>query len=428
MSKMAADMYYESVKRNPKRVEAQIGLKKNGQMALTKMLGEFNKAYFDDDVKTAVYKYIEAKEFEAKIESLGTDLNFPEHYQEKYEDAKTQYLELRYNDASLLLDDEKFKQAEAIFNEIQKIQPDYYDVDELKKVAHCEPLYRKANNYMLDGKYRSAYYEYNTIIRKYQEYKDVAFKKEDALKEATITIAVLPFKRNGRKNHGIERTIQNKVTGKLANLQNPFIKILEWENKNLITKTQLAALENNDTGENFIETGKLLGAKTFLVGKVENTYIHHGKLKAEEKKGYIKEIKKINKNGTVVEKADYHKVKYKEYHQENKVSITLSFRLISTETGEILLSKNYTTTEKDNVHYASFSGDKKKLIPGHWEKEKGKSPKDVINDNHSDIRHLQRLLKASTSLKSTETLIQEAINELVNKTVTNIDKYDPEKY
>ena len=45
------------------------------------------------------------------------------------------------------------------------------------------------------------------------------------------------------------------------------------------------------------------------------------------------------------------------------------FELISTETGEILLTDVFSLENSAKVHYAEYEGDNKKLIPGYWEYE-----------------------------------------------------------
>jgi len=85
----AADMYYISVVKNSNNVNAQIGLKKTGQLTLDKKLGEFLSFYQTDQTKEAVYKYLEAKKFSDKLNLAGTNLNFPDHYTEYYNEVKS---------------------------------------------------------------------------------------------------------------------------------------------------------------------------------------------------------------------------------------------------------------------------------------------------------------------------------------------------
>lgn len=124
----AADMFYYAVQAKRTNVEALAGLKRCGQMTLSKKLSEFNQAYNDSKNKEAVYFYQDAKAYYEKLNAVGVSLNFPSFYDEYYQEVKDTYLEDRYYEGSKLLSDERFSEAETIFKEIQKLQANYKDL------------------------------------------------------------------------------------------------------------------------------------------------------------------------------------------------------------------------------------------------------------------------------------------------------------
>lgn len=422
----AAEMYYYSVRKNAKNVEAQIGLKKNGQLTLNQKLSHFNRLYNSDNTKDAVYKFLEAEKYYKQLEQIGTTLNFPSHYKDYYEDVKETYLEELYGEALLLLDEEKFTSAESLFSEIQTIEPGYMDVSELKKTAHYEPIYRQAKTDLLNMKYRSAYYGFDKILNKLNQYKDARELKQEALSKALITIAMLDFK--GTANYAsqikqLEASLQKELTASSS----PFIKLVDRENTNTIKDEQLLTLEGKVNSTISANAGKMLGVRALLTGEINNFSVVKGSLKKHKKTGYIKE-KIVTKKGETEEVTyKYHKTNYYEYTQTNHVSCGFQFKLISAETGEILVADSFTKTADDKIHFAEFKGNKKNLVPGHWESIKRDSPKDEVKDDTYSKRKLDRLLNAPREIKPVESLTHEVNAAIASKTARKIENYDPEK-
>jgi len=143
MFELAAQSYLGAVQAKPTNIDARIGLKKTGQRLLDEKALQVFKAYEDGDDKGVVYKYLDAKSWQDQVNALSVDISMNERTLEYFNDSKPKYLEKIYNEAQLLLDDEKFKQAEVIFAEIKSIDPEYGNTNELLKVSKSEPLYRQ---------------------------------------------------------------------------------------------------------------------------------------------------------------------------------------------------------------------------------------------------------------------------------------------
>lgn len=425
MYNQAAEMYYQSVVKNPKNVEAQIGLKKNGQMALDNELGKFLNYYNADQTKDAVFKFRECDQLFKKYKSVGTELNLPSHYKDYYNEVKVIYLENRYNEAYLLLTEEQYAAAEDIFNEILTIQPGYQDVNALINTAHYEPIYREAKELMNLDKYRKSYYKFQEILKHLPNYKDAKELNDNVLDKATLTIVVIDFK-NKSRYHGTENEIKAEIQKALNNSDFPFIKLIDRENTDEILSEQLYALEGN-TDENLsAKAGKMLGAKALLTGIIINYNVNEGNLNKELKKGYIKEkiVKKKGEEKIVTYK--YNKTTYNEFSMNREVSCRFQYKLISTETGEILVTDAISRRKSDQIHYAKFEGDTKNLVPGYWVKKSSKSPKDVINDDAASVNELKRLLQARKKIKTVNQLKTEIYDEIAQHVTKKIEQYDPE--
>jgi hypothetical protein len=148
----------------------------------------------------------------------------------------------------------------------------------------------------------------------------------------------------------------------------------------------------------------------------------------KQKKGYIKEVTKTkDKEGKEIKKVKYYKTTYMEYEQKNSASFSLDFKLVSTSDNAVMISDLFNKSKSDKIHYASYSGDKKKLIPGNWKYKDRNSKEDIKKDNKTDRNKLQRLLKADKSIKSGQTLLNGLIQKSVNNINEKVNKYNPEK-
>ncbi|HAN17550.1 MAG: hypothetical protein A2X13_03040 [Bacteroidetes bacterium GWC2_33_15] len=415
----AAAYYYEAVRKKDSNVDAKLGLRKTGQQTLDKKLSEFNIAYKQADYKKAVYNYIDAENYFNKIKAVNVELNFPEYYKEYYEESKNDYLNKKYTDGVDKLNRDDFAAALLVFEEIKKIDGNYKDVKDLYITAKYEPFYREANTNLDNGLYRKAYYTFDNILKGTGGYKQANTLKEEALQKGTITILVTDFQYSNTYTRNTSQAVTSKVRSQLSTSENPFIKIID-----------VSAINANiyQDGRLNMQAANLSGIKAILTGNVSRVVENTGKLNKTEKRGYIKEVRKVkNDKGEDIDKVEYFKTTYYEYEAENYASVELNFKLISTENNEILVSDLVSLTNNDKMHYASFSGEKKTLVPGYWKYKDRKSPEDNVKDNQSDINRLKNLLNASKDIKSTTELLDEVIKQSVQRISDKVNKYNPEK-
>ena len=415
----AAAYYYEAVRKKDSNVDAKLGLRKTGQQTLDKKLSEFNIAYKQADYKKAVYYFIDAENYYNKIKAVHVELNFPEYYREYYEESKNDYLNKKYTDGVDKLNRDDFAAAFLVFDEIKKIDANYKDVKDLYITAKYEPLYRDANQYLDNNLYRKAYYTFDNILNGTGGYKQSSTLKEEALEKGTITILVAEFQYSNNYTRNTSQVVTSKVRSLLSTSGNPFIKVID-----------VSAVNANiyQDGRLNMKAANLSGIKTILTGNIVRVVENTGKLNKTEKRGYLKVVKKVrNDKGEEIEKVEYHKTTYYEYKAENYASVELNFKLISTENNEILVSDLISLTNNDEMHYATYSGEKKTLVPGYWKYQDRKSSEDNVKDNQSDINRLKNLLGASKEIKSTTELLDEVIKQSVQRITDKVNKYNPEK-
>jgi hypothetical protein len=417
--KDAAEYYYEAARKKDSNVDAKLGLRKNGQLVLEDKLDEFNRAYQQANYKEAVYKYRDAEDYYYRVKSAGVSLDFPEINKTHYAEAKAEYLQVRYSEGLDKLNREEFNEARIIFQEIVEIEHNYKDIKEKLITATYEPKYRDGLEYLENGYFRKAYYTFSEILTGAGSYKQSVVLMDQAREKATVSILVDDFSYASGAGKDHARDITSGIKGKLSSLDNPFIKIIERSSMN----------QNAFDGDQInLQAANLAGLKAVLQGRVDNVSLLPGNLIKTDKRGYIKEVTKIrNEAGEEIEKVNYHKTEYEEYEITNRSGLEMSFRLVSTENGEILVSDIYTLSNSDHAHYAKFEGDRDKLVPGYWKHKNSTSKEDVVKDNRSDVRDLQSLLRANRSVKPVTTLLNELIIEATDRMKNKIDAYNPEE-
>ncbi|MDD2634093.1 MAG: hypothetical protein PHW82_01180 [Bacteroidales bacterium] len=397
----AADFYYQAIKIKNTNIEAFAGLKRTGQMNLSKKLSEFNKSYNKQNNKDAVYLYEDARDYYNKISDVGIDLNFPSFYTDYYEEVKNIFLENQYYNASTLLTEEKFAEAESIFKEIVRLQPNYKDSKEKLITATYEPKYRDGLQKMDLGKYRQAYYTFDNITKKAGAYKSSYDLKAESLKKGTINIVIENIK-NQTGSSEITNNLESKIITEIQNFNNPFIKLI-------YSDAQIRASETNLS----------------LYCEISKFTYNKGYLKTTEKKGYLrKKVKVLNRETEEYEyKTQYDKVTYNEYEMSRSISMNFMYKLINKRTGEIKSTSSKNFLIRDDIHYAKYSGDNKNLVPGYWKYKKLSSSEDYINDKNSDINRLNNLLNARSQIKTYNTLSAEAINNAAAIISTGVNNY-----
>jgi hypothetical protein len=415
----AASWYLMAVKKNPANVEAKLGLHKTGQYCLDKRLGDFMQLYRQADYQQSVYKYLVADEYYTKVKAAGVELDFPESYKSYYEDAKGDFLNNRYVEGIDKLKREEFTDARLIFEEIRKIDPNYKDVAEKYITARYEPMYREANDLTESRLYRKAYYKYCEIINGAKEYKQSAVLRDEAREKATITILITDIAFTTMPQKPVAVALSGKLKDEVLTLNNPFIRLVDPSS---------VSADLFENGRINPETANLAGIKALLSGTIAEVSATEGKLEKTTKRGYLKEVtKEKNAAGEEVEKVTYHKTEYFEFTNKNTVRLGMNFRLSGTGDGLVMVSDMFTLSNTDQVHYATFGGDKKRLIPGYWKKKESASPEDIIKDNWADVNSLKSLLNANQQLKPVSQLTGELVDQSARRIAEKINNYNPEK-
>ncbi|MGM0625022.1 MAG: hypothetical protein ACQES0_04000 [Bacteroidota bacterium] len=410
----ASELYYQSVLKKSTYIDARLGLKRTGQRVVDNKFSEFTKAYNQGNNKQAVYYYLEARDYEKKLNSVGIELTVPPYYEEYYNEVKGTYLEDKYFDGEKFLNNDDFDKAEEVFREICEIDKNYKDATEKLKVAIYEPKYRSGIKNLGKGKYRSAYYLFDDVLENYGDYKDASDLKAEALDKATIRIGVDNFK-NSTKNQKIDEQLKTRIIQALNQSDNPFIKVIQYETKSSRSRSARESRNKN------------IQPDAILTGHVLSYNYDMGRLKKETKPGYLKVVTSYKDDeGNTKTRTRYEKVSYEEFRMSRGVSIDFNFQLVDTKNNEIIITRNINQTQKDHLHYADYDGKKENLVPGYWKNKHSKSEEDEIKTDRNSLRNLHNLLSARKKIKTYETLTNELMQVITSRTATAVNNYNPE--
>jgi len=330
-------------------------------------------------------------------------------------DRMKQALNERYKEGSLFLIDENFDDAAIALGQVYRKNPAFENVKTLYIEARNEPIYRQAAVFMEEAKCRSAYYAYEQIIADAGDYKDTDVLWKQALECAQYPIAIQTPKI--RNNSSKAKAFQSQLNSKLIKLDNPFLKIYDLASVN----SRIDQSMKNSSGQIDRSALKTLyernNIKAVLYCDFTEFKEKSGKEVKEQKTGFERQVMKSTTGETSIFDKQ---VKYTEVSRENKVDVSLNFKLISTETGEILLSDRVSRNENDHTYYATYSGDKDKLYPSNYSNG-------TYSLKESGYRNLQNLLRESHDIKSTEQLINSAFKDITQEVAKDINNFDPEK-
>jgi len=416
----AAEYYYKSVSRNEKNVEAKLGLRENGQKVLENKLSAFNTSHKNSNHKEAVYTFREAERYYEEINGVGVELSFPQKYHNYYDESEKIYLEKRYAEGVNELERDNYDKSRQIFEEIGSIDPSYKDVDEKFRVARYQPLYEKGNDQLENGLFRSAYYTFDEVIEGAGNYKQAIDLRSEALDKATITILVPGFYSLNFRNRNNEATLTQKLKGALSKIDNPFIKVKD-------ASGIAADIFKRASGQINNEAASLAGVDAVLKGRIVRLDGNEGETEESKEKGYLrKEITKENEQGEKIMEYEYYKTEYREYRKKNSASLEVSYQLISTDNGEVMVTDHFRINESDQVHYASYKGDEDQLVPGYWVDRDKDNPRDVIRDDEEEVHGLRKLLDADEEPETVSELKSALYGQAVDQMVEKIDQYNPE--
>ena len=394
----AADMYYQSIIKNPRNTDALIGMNRTGKRVMSDYLREFSKYAISEDYKRATYAYMDAVAYQQKLKKINIDLKIPPNSEDKFKEVKTAYISSQYEDGLKNIALEEFNKAEACFNEVYKFNQNYKDVAELRNIAYLEPIYRKAEKLKDEKQYREAFNIYDKILNRVGNYKDTRDHRAYVLKKGQIPIA-LSSAQSGRYS-SYAKSVKQYVLNGIIDIGDPFIKIVDRDDIDKVLQEQELALSGMVNSTEQVEVGEIAGARYAVILEVPIYGVEERPLRKKAYQGFEQYQEKYfdKEDQKTKYRTLYRKATYYVYSSFRKVSMSVSYKIISLSTGEILGTDIITRAFESEVLYATYSGRKASLYA---------SNEGHVNTSRSSYREIQALFKGNRVLASRERLTTE---------------------
>ena len=326
-----------------------------------------------------------------------------------------QALNERYKQGSVFLMTENFQDAATALGEVYHADQVFKDVKLLYAEARNEPVYRMGNTFLKNGKCRTAYYSFDNVVNDAGTYKDAAELREKALACAQYPIAV---KTAGQGNRTAQtQQFQALLISQLISQKNLFLKIYDLSAVDRRLEQSLVNSSGNFDGNLLRQLGNKQNIRALLYIDFTELSRQEGTLVKVEKTGFERTItKKTTGETTTFDK----QVKYEELSKRNSVTLTLTYKLVSIENGQILLSDKITDKVNDEIRYATYYGTTDNLYPATFQNG-------GFSVDDRNYRSLQTLLHSSKSITSLETLTDRIFGSVSKKIASNINNFNPEK-
>lgn len=406
----AANSYYTALTKKRTNVDAQIGMKKNGQLVLNQMLGEFAREKSFGSNKNAVYAFHKARDYKNKIQGVGVTLDIAEFYLQDYNNARDGYLMELYEEGTTLLEQEKYNEAEIRFKEIKNFDPNFKDSKDLADIAYMEPLYSAGLKALEVKHYREAYEKFDQVITRKPDYKDAKNLKKECLDKGTYTIALLSFE-NATNTTGLDAKVSAYTLEALTSINDPFLRIVDREHMQAILQEQKLQLSGVVDEATAVNVGQLVGAQAILTGTVLNYSTRNGQLRSQNVNAYeAYKVKKLNsEDGKYYYETRYKPVTYTQYSNSNSCSVSFQYKLINLKTGELIKTDIIEKSVIDEISYARYDGNANELYPASGNN---------VSFNQNERKSLMGMLNSRQELKPSGELSNELFN-VISKQLSN---------
>ena len=355
-----------------------------------------------NDRARAVAAFEAAEAYNNRVAKLGIRLLFMEGARQAYEQVKDAHMDELYQAGLTALETEDFADALVQFTEIIRLQADYEDAKHLADVAYCEPHYREATAAIERLHWRTALNGLNAVTARDMGYKDAAALKTDVLENGRFAVALVEFE-NGSNRSGMDTKVRSFVQQSVAESNDPFLVLVDRENQELILQEQQLALSGVVDGNTSVEVGSMVGAKAILKGTIVSCDVRTSSLQKFDRQGFESyKVEKVNEEGKKVYETRYRKVTYQEYKRTRAVDLTIQIQLISLETGKTEMSEMLTRSSRDEIEYARYSGNARKLYPAN------------SNGNRGSRSGLSRKLSGRTELQSESSMLDALVLDCSN--------------
>lgn len=401
----AAGYYLEALQRKPTNVEARIKLKEVGQKYVSALSSEFFREYNTQQTEASLETFEKLKDFNSKTNALNVELDYPKSYEEDYQKAVEQYCLKNYNQASLLVSQKKYYEAQPFIKKVEKYNTSYKNLKQLDIIATCEPLYQSAITNLENKNYSGALNLLSNIKVKTENYKDSRDLLELASAQQTKSFILFePKPSTDRAEKAIEEYLYENFS-QVASQKFSMVTIINNSPfQNAPSTTDLNSSMNVDLIQ---AIRKATGADYFYVFDVTNKRESNSGVSKTPQRGFEEIVTKKNDTLTITE---YRPFDYNLVKSQRMFSYDFKYKLINAYTNQVISSQTHQVKAEDKIEYQEFirkfNGNINSLYPY--------NPQQTAALMRYNPKSWRNQFSARNTLKSFEDLKKEALQQTVN--------------
>ena len=320
-----------------------------------------------------------------------------------------------YEKAKAAFDAKQFATAIDEFKRLKGIYPQYKDSDDLFAQARqleaerqAENFYQTGMQHVQQGKFRQAYFDFESALSQVPAFKDAQMHMKNALEKATYRVAIYPFKTAAIG--GNITLFQQALTTNLIQDKSVFVEYVDQQVLNRLSTSQgthFGAIDPMQT----LSAAKNENIRVVVFGDLLTAAAIPSNPHMQHKTAYTA----LTVGGKVVGRGP--RQTYYIISQNVQVHCEAAYRILDTQTGAILHFGTVRENLGDQIEYAEYDGDKNKLMSQVYKDENSKTTRWIA-------RRLQEpRFTARRDLRNPGEMMNEALRGLGEKIAREINGF-----
>lgn len=306
-----------------------------------------------EELYLAAKQLYQNNDLEEALEKFNESLAFAQHYRDAEQlvaEIKGKLAQQNYQSAKQLLSQKNLDEALNRFIKTRDYAPHFLDIDEhISQVQSqlAEQHYNKGRDYYNFADYKTALAELEQSLNYQPDHAGVVDLYEKVKSKLTVRMAIFPFE-TLRLDNKFGRIMSDKILTDAFSKKTKLIQFLERDNLQKIFEEQALSQTGVIDENTAVEVGKVSGVNTIVMGTVT---LVSNQITGPTRRTLTEQYDKKYRDVKGVERKKKESFNYTEIEKERKVEVSISYRLISVETGEILYSETFSQTETDVVQW-----------------------------------------------------------------------------
>lgn len=181
--KQASELYLSVLYRKSNLPEIENALRRSAQLHISETAFSIATKNEKNDKEGVVNEYYNLNAFVNQVNAFTKNIDIDQQTKAIYTKNLDQYLIGQYDLGIKYLSEQKFTEAESVFNTISRFNANYKDTSKQLSIAINEPIYLSGIQLFGEKKYMTAYHKWNEVYTREPNYKDVKNKLQQALNE-----------------------------------------------------------------------------------------------------------------------------------------------------------------------------------------------------------------------------------------------------